>query len=60
MNLDLEQFWDSLLGGLILNLMPCVFPVIGLKVMSFVGRREDFGQIKKHGLLFTAGVILSF
>lgn len=49
------------LGGLILNLMPCVFPVIGLKVMSFVKQAgEDPGQIKKHGLLFTAGVILSF
>ena len=62
MNLDLGQFWDSLLsGGLILNLMPCVFPVIGLKVMSFVKQAgEDPGQIKKHGLVFTAGVILSF
>jgi thiol:disulfide interchange protein/DsbC/DsbD-like thiol-disulfide interchange protein len=49
------------LGGLILNLMPCVFPVIGLKVMSFVKQAgEDPAHIKKHGLIFTLGVILSF
>jgi len=49
------------LGGLILNLMPCVFPVIGLKVMSFVKQAgEDPAQIKKHGLVFTLGVVLSF
>ena len=51
----------AFLGGLILNLMPCVFPVIGLKVMSFVKQAgEDPLQIKKHGLIFTLGVILSF
>ena len=49
------------LGGLILNLMPCVFPVIGLKVMSFVKQAgEDPALIKKHGIVFTLGVILSF
>ncbi len=49
------------LGGLILNLMPCVFPVIGLKVMSFVKHAgEDPACIKKHGLIFTLGVVLSF
>jgi DsbC/DsbD-like thiol-disulfide interchange protein/cytochrome c biogenesis protein CcdA len=49
------------LGGLILNLMPCVFPVIGLKVMSFVKQAgEDPVLIKKHGLTFTLGVVLSF
>ena len=59
------SFWAILgfaaLGGLILNLMPCVFPVIGLKVMSFVKHAgENPAQIKKHGLIFTLGVILSF
>ena len=49
------------LGGLILNLMPCVFPVIGLKVMSFIKQAgEDPSRIKKHGFIFTLGVILSF
>lgn len=50
-----------LLGGLILNLMPCVFPVIGLKIMGFVQQAgEDTKKIKLHGLTFTAGVLLSF
>ena len=50
-----------LLGGLILNLMPCVFPVIGLKIMGFVQQAgEDTKKIKLHGLAFTAGVLLSF
>jgi thiol:disulfide interchange protein DsbD len=49
------------LGGLILNLMPCVFPVIGLKIMSFVQRAgEDRRKIMIHGLLFAAGVLVSF
>lgn len=50
-----------LLGGLILNLMPCVFPVIGLKIMGFVQQAgEDTKKIKLHGIAFTAGVLLSF
>ena len=51
----------ALLGGLILNLMPCVFPVIGLKIMSFVKQAgEDPSRIKKHGVFFSFGVLLSF
>tara|TARA_B100001093_G_scaffold171044_1_gene163921 strand:+ start:467 stop:2614 length:2148 start_codon:yes stop_codon:yes gene_type:complete len=51
----------AVLGGLILNLMPCVFPVIGLKVMSFVKQAgQDPKSIKRHGLIFTLGVMLSF
>ncbi|MEK7950181.1 protein-disulfide reductase DsbD family protein [Luteolibacter soli] len=50
-----------LLGGLILNLMPCVFPVIGLKIMGFVQQSgQDRKKIVLHGLAFTAGVLLSF
>ncbi len=50
-----------LLGGLILNLMPCVFPVIGLKIMGFVQQGgEDRKKIAFHGLTFTLGVLLSF
>ncbi|MGN0865344.1 MAG: protein-disulfide reductase DsbD family protein [Akkermansia sp.] len=49
------------LGGLILNLMPCVFPVIGLKVMSFVklggGSRR---RVVAHSLVFAGGILLSF
>lgn len=48
-------------GGLILNLMPCVFPVLGLKVMGFVQQAgHDRKKITAHGLVFTGGVLLSF
>ena len=50
-----------LLGGLILNLMPCVFPVIGLKIMGFVKQAgEDPRLVKLHGLVFALGVFVSF
>lgn len=49
------------LGGMILNLMPCVFPVIGLKIMGFVNQAgEDKRQIVIHGLAFVVGVLVSF
>ena len=49
------------LGGLILNLMPCVFPVIGLKIMGFVQQAgEDKKKIVLHGITFTVGVLASF
>ena len=49
------------LGGMILNLMPCVFPVIGIKIMSFVQQAgEDRRKILNHGFIYAAGVILSF
>ncbi len=48
-------------GGLILNLMPCVFPVLGIKIMGFVNQAgESRGKIVAHGLTFTAGVLISF
>ncbi len=51
----------ALAGGFILNLMPCVFPVLGLKVMNFVCQAgEKRGKVALHGLLFTSGVLLSF
>jgi len=51
----------ALIGGLILNLMPCVFPVIGIKIMGFVNQAgESRGKIVAHGLVFSGGVLLSF
>ena len=48
-------------GGLILNLMPCVFPVLGLKIMHFVGKAgTDKKKIARHGFVFGAGVLVSF
>lgn len=50
-----------LLGGLILNLMPCVFPVIGLKILGFVQHAgEDRRKVMLHGVIFSLGVFLSF
>lgn len=51
----------AFLGGIILNAMPCVFPVLGLKVLSFVNGNEDQSLvIKLQGLSFGAGVLVSF
>jgi len=51
----------AFLGGLILNLMPCVFPVIGIKILGFVKQSgSERGKVVAHGLIFSAGVILSF
>lgn len=51
----------AFLGGLILNLMPCVFPVLSIKILSFVQQAgEDRGRILRHGLVFTLGVLASF
>jgi thiol:disulfide interchange protein DsbD len=50
-----------MLGGLILNLMPCVFPVIGLKIMGFVQQAgKDRKTIALHGIMFAVGVLASF
>lgn len=51
----------ALLGGLLLNLMPCVFPVLSLKILAFVEHAADeHGVIRRQGWLFTAGVLASF
>jgi DsbC/DsbD-like thiol-disulfide interchange protein/cytochrome c biogenesis protein CcdA len=51
----------ALLGGLILNLMPCVFPVLGIKILGFARQAgEDRGKVARHGLAFTGGVLVSF
>lgn len=49
----------AFLGGLILNVMPCVFPVLSIKALSLAGGAHD-GTAKRHGLLFLAGVMASF
>jgi len=56
-------YWAAILifgGGLILNLMPCVFPVLGVKVLGFVQLAgNDPKKIKMHGIVFSLGVIVS-
>ncbi|MGH6609729.1 MAG: protein-disulfide reductase DsbD family protein [Burkholderiaceae bacterium] len=50
----------AFLGGLILNLMPCVFPVLSLKLIGLAQHRTHSGPMAAHGFAFAAGVVLSF
>ena len=51
----------AFVGGLILNLMPCVFPVLGIKILGFVNQAgHQRSKIVAHGLVFALGVLLSF
>ena len=51
----------AFLGGILLNLMPCVFPVLGIKVMGFVRHAHgDSRAMVMQGVVFSAGVVLSF
>jgi len=50
----------ALLGGIILNLMPCVFPILSIKVLSFTTTHQSRRSRHIHGLIYTAGVVLSF
>lgn len=51
----------AFLGGLLLNLMPCVFPVLSIKVLSLVQHSgEPLRRIRLHGLVYTAGVLTAF
>ena len=51
----------SFLGGLILNIMPCVLPVLSLKVFSLLKHSgQTRGEALRHGVVYTAGVVLSF
>ncbi|NGP52532.1 protein-disulfide reductase DsbD domain-containing protein, partial [Thioalkalivibrio sp. XN8] len=50
----------ALLGGLLLNLMPCVFPVLFLKAAGAMEAGGDRALLRRHGLLYTAGVVASF
>jgi thiol:disulfide interchange protein/DsbC/DsbD-like thiol-disulfide interchange protein len=50
----------ALLGGLILNLMPCVFPILAIKVVGFTRHAADRRGHRLAGLAYTAGVMASF
>jgi thiol:disulfide interchange protein DsbD len=60
-----QPLWQMLLyafiGGLILNIMPCVLPVIALKILGFVGEaRSEPRRVRKLGLIYALGVLVSF
>ncbi|MBE0475095.1 thioredoxin family protein [Rhodoferax sp.] len=50
----------ALLGGMILNLMPCVFPVLAIKVVGFARHGTNQRRQRVGGLAYSAGVVLSF
>ena len=50
----------AFVGGLLLNLMPCVFPILSLKVLGFAGHAHSRRALVAGGLAYSAGVILSF
>lgn len=51
----------AFIGGLILNIMPCVFPVLGIKIMSVVQQAgKDKRMVLLHGLAYTLGILICF
>ena len=51
----------ALLGGIVLNLMPCVFPVLSIKALSLLRHAErPARETRRHGLAYTLGVLASF
>jgi thiol:disulfide interchange protein len=51
----------AFVGGLILNIMPCVLPVIALKILGFVRQaNEDPRRVRQLGLIYALGVLVSF
>ncbi|MDQ3617599.1 MAG: thiol:disulfide interchange protein, partial [Pseudomonadota bacterium] len=50
----------AFIGGLILNLMPCVFPVLSIKAMGSLGSADDRAELRRHGGWYTLGVVATF
>jgi thiol:disulfide interchange protein/DsbC/DsbD-like thiol-disulfide interchange protein len=50
----------AFVGGVLLNLMPCVFPVLSLKVLGFASHGGGTAAMRAHGLAFAGGVVGSF
>ena len=51
----------AFIGGLILNIMPCVLPVIALKILGFVNEaKSNAAHVRKLGFIYTVGVLVSF
>jgi thiol:disulfide interchange protein DsbD len=50
----------AFLGGLILNLMPCVFPILSMKALALARHSDAASRPRAHGLAFVAGVLATF
>lgn len=61
--IDMGLFWTALggaiLGGLILNLMPCVFPILSLKALSLARSGGEAREAKVEALAYTAGAVMT-
>jgi thiol:disulfide interchange protein len=51
---------SAVLGGFILNLMPCVFPVLSMKALALAAKPEHLHETRRSGLAYGGGVVLSF
>ncbi|MES2987955.1 MAG: protein-disulfide reductase DsbD domain-containing protein, partial [Pseudomonadota bacterium] len=54
----LAAFFGAVLGGLLLNVMPCVFPILSLKALSLAKANDGDGNPRAEALAYTAGVVL--
>jgi len=54
------MFVFALLGGLILNLMPCVFPVLSIKLLSVARSNQSKSHLREHSWFYTLGVLTTF
>ena len=50
----------AFIGGILLNLMPCVLPILSLKLLHVLKHSQEKEKLRKEGLLYTLGVVLSF
>ncbi len=50
----------AFLGGLILNLMPCVFPILSMKAAALAGHAHEAAEGRRQGLAFLVGVLATF
>ncbi len=51
----------AILGGIILNLMPCVLPVLSLKALAILKKADKHkAEVRKHGIAYTFGILVSF
>jgi len=50
----------ALLGGVILNLMPCVFPILSMKAAALAGHGDEAARSRAQGIAFLAGVLVTF
>ena len=60
---DTPALWllllGALAGGLLLNIMPCVFPILSLKAISLARAGESQTQARREGIAYTAGVVMA-